>query len=629
MNKVSLFILTAGVLLAACQKDPAASGKEVKEVKLSIVQSSPKSAWEPGDKVRMFTTGSDGKVSYATLSASSSGTSVKFTTSGTAKEGSYYRFLYPDTKADVVVSSTSVFASIPSRQTARAGSADPAASILVGETGDYNKEVTLYPATAFIKFTLAGEGASDVRKMEITSLDGTILAGDIAWQLDQVSSQYPKVEHNSIRNRETPSASITLSGPFEAGKTYYVPVVPGQPTSGVTITVTDGESRSQSFEIAGQLQLAPSTPYDLQTITVEEFAGVSDFAPRFVYSKQGIKPYVVVFMSDGFTESERDKYTKAAQQAIDFIFSVQPYQALKEYFSAYVCWTPSETSGVGTRWGTTYTGSGSAAMMAGYGQEGRNKIYSYVGERCPEVLDKVIPLDNVGIFMLNNNTAYIRPVCDWEASGRFVTPVGLIPNLSSGYSQWCFGGTWQNWEYRNGVQTTLTASELQALGYASNGRLDGDFRNECLHEGGGHGIGRLGDEYWTTSTTTNFTGLDYYHKLAIPTMLNLSASGTDVSWAVLDGMRDELISKDSRYERLGTWEGGYGYCTGIWRAEHVSVMMDNRPYFSTWERALIYMRIMRSTGENPQFDVRNESDLRKFLEFDLANEGIKDPLRDK
>ena len=231
--------------------------------------------------------------------------------------------------------------------------------------------------------------------------------------------------------------------------------------------------------------------------------------------------------------------------------------------------------------------------------------------------------------MLNNNTAYIRPVCDWEASGRFVTPVGLIPNLSSGYSQWCFGGTWQNWEYRNGVQTTLTASELQALGYASNGRLDGDFRNECLHEGGGHGIGRLGDEYWTTSTTTNFTGLDYYHKLAIPTMLNLSASGTDVSWAVLDGMRDELISKDSRYERLGTWEGGYGYCTGIWRAEHVSVMMDNRPYFSTWERALIYMRIMRSTGENPQFDARNESDLRKFLEFDLANEGIKDPLRDK
>lgn len=624
-------LLAALLLLFSCSGKEGAPEKDVNGVslQLQVSPSSPRSAWESGDKVRMYTTASDGSVSFVSLSTTSAGSSATFSTTATVKAGTQYRFVYPDAKADVVASATSVFASVPAKQTACPGSADPAACILVGVTDDLKKEVSMIPAPALLKFTLAGEGASEVKKMEITSMDGYILAGDIAWELDMLSAVYPKVHHNSVRNREQPSSTITLSGTFEAGQTYYVPVIPGASTSGLTLNLTDAEGRTQTLELAKQLIFTAGTPCDLKTITVEEFAGASDFAPRFVATKEGIKPYVVVFMGDGFTENERSKFENAAKAAIDFIFSVQPYKGLKEYFSAYVCWTPSETSGVGKRWGTTYSGSGSSAMMASYGQSGRNTIYNYVGEHCPEVVNKVTPLDNVGIFMLNNNTSYIRPVCDWEATGRFVTPVGLYGNISSTSSQWCFGGTWQNWEYRSGVKTTLTGAELQALGYASNGRLDGDFRNECLHEGGGHGIGRLGDEYWTASTTSNFTGLDYYHNLSIPTMLNLSASASNGSWAPLDKMKDELVSKDARYERLGTWEGGYGYCTGVWRAEQVSAMMDNRPYFSTWERALIYMRIMRASGENAQFDVRNEADLKKFLEFDVANEGIKDPLRDK
>lgn len=630
MKRVSIFILVAGILLAACQKDPASGGESDKGVAVQLrVSSSIGAEWKSGDRVRMFTTASDGSVSFVTLSTTSSGVSAQFSTSATVKTGSNYRFIFPDAKADVVASSTSVFASIPARQTAYAGSADPAACILVGQTDDLKKEISLMPAPAFLKFTLAGDGASEVKKMEITSTDGYILAGDIAWERDNSSSVYT-VKHNSVRNREQPSSSITLSGSFEAGKTYYVPVIPGASTTGLTLNLSDAEGRTQTIEIAKTLSLTPSTPCDLNTVTVEEFAGASDFAPRFVYTKEGIKPYVFVFMSDGFTESERDKYTKAAQQAIDHIFSVQPYKGLKEYFSAYVCWTPSETSGVGTRWGTTYSGSGSSAIMASYGQTGRNTIYSYVGERCPEVINKVTSLDNVGIFMLNNNTSYIRPVCDWESSGRFVTPVGLFPNTSSGYSQWCYGGTWRNYDYRSGVRHDLTADELTALGYASNGRRDGDYRDECLHEGAGHGFGRLGDEYWTENNkaSSGYTGLDYYHNSTLPTMLNVSANSSNLPWTVLNEMRDELIQKDKRYERIGTYEGAYGYETGIWRAEQVSAMMDNRPYFSTWERALIYMRLMRSSGENASFDPRNKDDLKKYLELDVSFEGIRDPLRD-
>ena len=45
----------------------------------------------------------------------------------------------------------------------------------------------------------------------------------------------------------------------------------------------------------------------------------------------------------------------------------------------------------------------------------------------------------------------------------------------------------------------LTDAELTELGYARFGStwaVDGDYRNECLHEGLGHGFTRLMDEYW-------------------------------------------------------------------------------------------------------------------------------------
>lgn len=618
---LGLMLILAAV---SCGKDdPATGGSGALSVQASLPSGSLKAGWTAADQVRCFIT-ADGKQTTVTLSSSGAGTVTTLTTDKAAA-GSEYRFFYPANKAILGLPSA-VFGSIPSRQTAVVGGVADDAFIAVAYTGDPKQTVTFQPVTSYLKFSLSGAGAAAVDRIEFTATNGEILVGDI--RVVGMEGASMTVHSDGSRGKVTPTSTVVLSGPFSAGADYYVSVLPGT-VGGIDLSLVDAEGRAQNYTVSRSVDLERGRAADLGAVPVGAFTGSSDFAPRFRFTRSGIKPIVFVFMADGFTESERETYTAAAQASIDHIFSVQPYKGLKEYFSAYVCWTPSTASGLGARWGTT---ASSASMMQTYGQDGRNKIYDYVAERCPEVLEGATPLDNVGIFMLCNADKYIRPVCDWETSGRFVTPVGIKPNTSSGYSRWCFGGSWKNYEFRDGVRHDMTAEELTALGYTSSGTRQGDYRDECLHEGAGHGFGRLMDEYWTEGSRPSAStpsGIQYYYNMTFPTGLNVSASATDAPWKHLDALRDELVAKDARYAKIGTYEGAYGYETGVWRAEQVTAMMDNRPYFSTWQRALIYQRLMRSSGEDIAFNAGKTEDLKRYLDLDLQFEGAYDRLRDQ
>ena len=622
MKKILFLALAAGALLTACQKDPV-PGDTLSDfsVDVTLPSGALKGSWSASDKILLVS--QEGSLAPPVKTLSTSG-GAKFSAPAVTAASDYW-LLYP-ASSYIVASSQSIYAMVPDQQKAVAGGVDDAAYLMAGAAKSASAGVALSPVTALLKFRLSGEAASTVTEISFTG--SSFLTGDAkitGW------GGSPSLTSDATRDRMGQLTGVSLKGAFQAGTDYYVSVIPGSQSS-LDIVLSDADRRTQQQTVSRTLTLQGGAVADLGTLAVEDFAGSGDFAPRFKATKEGIKPYVFVFMSDGFTEAQRDAYTKAAGDAIDYLFSVQPFKGLKEYFSAYVCWTPAETAGVGTRWNTTYSGTGTSAMMKTYGQSGRNAIYAYVAERCPEVLDKKTPLENVGIFMLNNNTSYIRPVCDWESSGRFVTPVGLVPNTSSGYSQWCYGGTWQNYDYRDGVKHTLTGDELTALGYATNGRRNGDYREECLHEGFGHGFCRLLDEYWSSGysgTSETASTIGSYHNMTHPTGLNVSASKENAPWKVLDGLKADLVSKDARYERIGTYEGAFGYETNVYRAEQVSVMMDNRPYFSTWERALMYQRLMRASGENPSFNATKAEDLRKYLELDVTFGGIVDPTRDK
>lgn len=54
---------------------------------------------------------------------------------------------------------------------------------------------------------------------------------------------------------------------------------------------------------------------------------------------------------------------------------------------------------------------------------------------------------------------------------------------------------------------------------------------------------------------------------------------------------------------VGEYEGGFVYGKNIWRSEQISCMIDNRPYFSAWQRYLIVKRIFSIIyGSSYSFD---------------------------
>ena len=153
------------------------------------------------------------------------------------------------------------------------------------------------------------------------------------------------------------------------------------------------------------------------------------------------------------------------------------------------------------------------------------------------------------------------------------------------------------------------------------GRNTGDWRNTLVHEFGGHCFSRLGDEYWYTDSSLGPVSEMSEHSWPVPFSLNLSASSTNPGWmADLLGddlqVKPSLVDRNPLYSRIGIYQGGDVSPFYRWRSEKISCMIDNRFYFSTWQRIIIVKRIMSLS--NSAFDIDS------FWAKDVPT----DPLRD-
>jgi hypothetical protein len=114
--------------------------------------------------------------------------------------------------------------------------------------------------------------------------------------------------------------------------------------------------------------------------------------------------------------------------------------------------------------------------------------------------------------------------------------------------------------------------------------------------------GSLADEYWNGTSYSTSTTIKS-HDWTVPAGLNVSGSYDNVPWQedLLDNMA-MLSSIDSRYpDRIGRFQGGDTYPLNRWRSEKISCMIDNRQYFSAWQRDLIVRRIFSLAGETFSF----------------------------
>ena len=294
----------------------------------------------------------------------------------------------------------------------------------------------------------------------------------------------------------------------------------------------------------------------------------------------------IVFVGDGYDAEDiaNGSFLEDMKEGSEYFFAVEPYKTYKEYFNVYADFAMSYESGVcsnvniwrQTKFGTTY-GSGANGRL------GINDldVFNYVLNDVANSAITNTNLDQSLIICVPNDDAY----------------EGVTAMYGSG----------------------------AAIAFVPHSRFDypNDYRGLIQHEAGGHGFGKLGDEYvyhrdniWTcTCICCTHAGYVAGCK-ALGWYRNLSLNGKykEIDWT-------HLIF-DSRYgDIVDIYEGGYMHGSGIYRSEVNSCMNNNVPYYNTISRQAIVERIMEYSGGTFGFETFVSKDSRAMGEKFLTRSG--------
>lgn len=269
----------------------------------------------------------------------------------------------------------------------------------------------------------------------------------------------------------------------------------------------------------------------------------------------------IVLLGDGYDAkniSDGDYLTNIKQE-VEYFFGIEPYKTYRNYFNVYTAFPVSTETGVGTvntirynRFNTTFTGG--VGLRADY-----DEIFSYA-LNAPTVNQ--------------NNLKH--------------TLIVIVPNSTD------YGGITQMWE----DGSAIAFCPQSTYGYPL------DTRGVIQHEAGGHGFGKLGDEYIYHNAFIDFcncTCCGHVYEFNIAKSFgwydNLSLTGKmhEVPWS-------HLIF-DSRYSDIvDIYEGGFMHNRGVFRSEQNSCMNNDIPYYSTISRESIVRRIKHYAGETFSFE---------------------------
>ena len=281
----------------------------------------------------------------------------------------------------------------------------------------------------------------------------------------------------------------------------------------------------------------------------------------------------VVIIGDGYNAKDiaEGDCLPALKEAAQYLITIEPYKTYSKYFNIYIGFAMSNESGIGTvntirynRFGTTFTGG--SGLSADY-----DEIFSYA---------------------LNAPTV--------NQNNLNQTLIIIVPNTTE------YGGICQMWE----DGSAIAFCPRSTYGYPL------DTRGVIQHEAGGHGFGKLGDEYIYHNAFIDFCNctccghvdaINWAKSLGWYDNLSLTGKMHEVPWS-------HLIS-DSRYsDVVDIYEGGFMHSRGVFRSEQNSCMNNEIPYYSTISRESIVRRIKRYAGETFSFE--------EFVANDKRDAGI-------
>lgn len=276
----------------------------------------------------------------------------------------------------------------------------------------------------------------------------------------------------------------------------------------------------------------------------------------------------IVIFGDGYKKKDLNvggKFYRTAKSAMETFFSIEPFKSFKNRFNVYMVPFESKDEGADitssgvtkdTYFNSSFTGGGNT-----YATSDKDKIVS--------VVKNTVGLSSDADFyrtvvMLLVNTDENAGSCDYAAQTTISNSI-----VGDGYA-------------------SFSIATLAANSTSTNGLVK--------HEAGGHGFGRLGDEYsqsWYTPAIIN----DRHEK-----GFYLNVATTTSYW-----------SKFTSAGYSSSEVGYYNYMTGLYRSTDASgIMWNNNGNFNAVSRWAIYDRIRKQTeGYGDYWSA--------FLEYDKKN----------
>jgi len=284
----------------------------------------------------------------------------------------------------------------------------------------------------------------------------------------------------------------------------------------------------------------------------------------------GTIPNEIIFLGDGYTVADYvdgGKFDTDVQNGINAFFNVEPYKSYKAYFKIYKMAAYSQDSGVTqldkgitkvTAFNTVFKGGSSMESDA-------KKVYEYASS--------ITGMQDTYIYD-DNNSPYQPP------RGKLENVLVILMVNQDRYAGTC-------WSWSSGQSIAICP-------VSTSTSAGTNYRNVVNHEAGGHGFGRLADEYVTsankdkTITDSDKSNLTTWQKYGFYPNVDLTSDLLTIRWKHFAGK--------TGYSVVGAFEGAYYYTFGAWRPETSSCMIFNEPYYNAPSRENMVKRILRTAA---------------------------------
>lgn len=268
----------------------------------------------------------------------------------------------------------------------------------------------------------------------------------------------------------------------------------------------------------------------------------------------------LVFVGDGFADTQMGtdgEYETRMKQAMEAFFDEEPLKTFRDRYNVYAVKAVSQNEGIGDGRNTVFSSiiTDGSTLISG----DDTSVFEYA-LKVPAIMNT----DNLTAICILNSYTYAGTCYMYYGNNAAVAYCPIVNNS------------------------------------------DTDFKNIVLHEGAGHGFGKLADEYYYTGTITSSAISMYEYEKSLGWMKNVDITDDPdlINWS-------HMISDPVYTNYVDIIQGAYTYQYGAYRPSNYSIMHYNTGGFNAPSREAIYKWIMEFSGDTYSFE--------KFKEYDQIN----------